>query len=108
MQMNNQAIIITFYVVVPGATVRVTAVPRIAAGMRPRTAAATAAFGSVSAWTAYNELPVLDLGLDSLCFAIIVSRLETVLGVDPFSENDDAPFPANLGEFIRFYENAVE
>jgi len=54
-------------------------------------------------------MPVLDLGLDSLCFAIIVSRLETVLGVDPFSENDDdAPFPANLGEFIRFYENAVE
>lgn len=46
--------------------------------------------------------------MDSLCFAIIVSRLETVLGVDPFSENDDAPFPANLGEFIRFYENAVE
>ena len=70
--------------------------------------AATAAFGSVSAWTAYNELPLLDSGLDSLCFAIIVSRLETVLGVDPFSENEDAPFPVNLGEFIRFYENAVQ
>ena len=54
-----------------------------------------------------DELPLLDLGLDSLCFAIIVSRLETVLGVDPFSENEDAPFPVNLGEFIRFYENAV-
>ena len=55
-----------------------------------------------------DELPLLDLGLDSLCFAIIVSRLETVLGVDPFSENEDAPFPVNLGEFIRFYENAVQ
>ena len=53
-----------------------------------------------------DELPLLDLGLDSLCFAIIVSRLETVLGVDPFSANEDAPFPVNLGEFIRFYENA--
>jgi hypothetical protein len=53
-------------------------------------------------------LPVRDVGLDSLSFAIIVSRLETVLGVDPFSENDDAPFPANLVEFIRFYENAVQ
>jgi hypothetical protein len=72
-------------------------VPRIAAGTRPRTAAATAAFGSVSAWTAYNELPVLDLGLDSLSFAIVVSRLEIVLGVDSFSENDDGAFPANLG-----------
>ena len=54
-----------------------------------------------------DEMPLLDSGLDSLCFAIIVSRLETVLGVDPFSENEDTPFPVNLGEFIRFYENAV-
>jgi hypothetical protein len=55
-----------------------------------------------------DELPLLDSGLDSLCFAILVSRLETVLGVDPFSENADALFPVNLGEFIRFYENAVQ
>jgi hypothetical protein len=55
-----------------------------------------------------DELPLLDSGLDSLCFAIIVSRLEIVLGVDPFSENEDAPFPVNLREFIRFYENAVQ
>ena len=54
-----------------------------------------------------DELPLLDSGLDSLCFAIIVSRLETVQGVDPFSENEGAPFPVNLGEFIRFYENAA-
>jgi hypothetical protein len=105
--MNNQAIVLTFYVVVPGATVRVTAVPRIAAGTRPGTVAATAAFGSVSARTAYNESPVLDLGLDSLSFAIIVSRVETVPGVDPFSENEDALFQVNLGGFMRFHENAV-
>lgn len=55
-----------------------------------------------------DELPLLDLGLDSLCFAIVVSRLETVLGVDPFSANEDAPFPVKLGEFIRFYENAAQ
>ena len=55
-----------------------------------------------------DEVPLLDLGLDSLCFAIVVSRLEAVLSVDPFSENEDALFPVNLGEFIRFYENAVE
>jgi acyl carrier protein len=54
-----------------------------------------------------DELPLLDSGLDSLCFAILVSRLETVLGVDPFSANEDAPFPVKLGEFIRFYENAA-
>ena len=55
-----------------------------------------------------DELPLLDSGLDSLCFAILVSRLETVLGVDPFSENTDSPFPVYLGEFIRFYQNAVQ
>ena len=55
-----------------------------------------------------DELPLLDLGLDSLSFAIVVSRLETLLGVDPFSENEDAPFPVKLGDFIRFYEHAVQ
>ena len=55
-----------------------------------------------------DDLPLMDTGLDSLCFAIIVSRLETVLGVDPFSMNEDAPFPVNLQEFISFYENAVQ
>jgi acyl carrier protein len=55
-----------------------------------------------------DEMPLMDSGLDSLCFAIIVSRLDTALGVDPFSENEDAPFPVSLGEFIRLYENAVQ
>jgi hypothetical protein len=55
-----------------------------------------------------DELPLLDSGLDSLCFAILVSRLEIVLGVDPFSENTDAPFPVTLGELIRFYESTVQ
>ena len=43
-----------------------------------------------------DELPLLDLGLDSLCFAIIVSRLEAALGVDPFSKNEGAFFPVKL------------
>ena len=55
-----------------------------------------------------DALPLLDSGLDSLCFAIIVSRLEAALGVDPFSKNEGPSFPVNLGEFIRFYEKAVQ
>ena len=39
---------------------------------------------------------------------MIVSRRENALCVDPFSENKDASFPVNLGEFIHFYENAVQ
>jgi acyl carrier protein len=55
-----------------------------------------------------DEVPLLDLGLDSLGFAIVVSRLEAVLGVDPFSDDEGVSFPVNLGEFVGFYENAVQ
>ena len=39
-----------------------------------------------------DDLPLLDTGLDSLCFAILVSRLEDLLGRDPFSASDDVSF----------------
>ena len=53
-----------------------------------------------------DNLPLVESGLDSLCFAIVVSRLEGSLGLDPFSTNEDVPFPATFGEFINFYESA--
>jgi acyl carrier protein len=53
-----------------------------------------------------DATPLLDSGLDSLCFAIIVVRLEDELGVDPFSTSEDTEFPVTFGDFIRFYENA--
>jgi acyl carrier protein len=55
-----------------------------------------------------DDLPLLDSGLDSLCFAILVTRLEDSLGVDPFSTSEDGGFPVTLGEFIHFYENAAD
>lgn len=55
-----------------------------------------------------DDLPLLDSGLDSLCFAVIVARLEDVLGVDPFSSGDDAPFPVTVGDFVKAYENATK
>jgi hypothetical protein len=55
-----------------------------------------------------DDLALLDSGLDSLCFAIVVARLETSLGTDPFSEDEDARFPVTFGDFIRFYENATK
>jgi acyl carrier protein len=54
-----------------------------------------------------DDLPLLDSGLDSLCFAIVVARLEGSLGADPFSDDEDARFPVTFGDFIRFYENAA-
>jgi len=53
-----------------------------------------------------DDLPLLESGLDSLCFAIAVARLEDVLGVDPFSTGDDIRFPLTLGDLIKAYENA--
>ena len=54
-----------------------------------------------------DDLPLLESGLDSLCFAIIVARLEDELGVDPLSAAEDARFPVTLGEFVKFYEDAA-
>jgi acyl carrier protein len=54
-----------------------------------------------------DDLVLLDSGLDSLCFAIIVARLEDSLGVDPFSAADDIEFPVTVGDFIKFYEDAT-
>jgi hypothetical protein len=55
-----------------------------------------------------DDLMLLETGLDSLCFAIIVARLEDELGYDPFSAGEDVQFPVTLSEFIRFYEDAAK
>ena len=54
-----------------------------------------------------DELVLLESGLDSLCFAIIVASLEDELGYDPFSASDDVYFPVTLGDFVQFYDNAA-
>ena len=54
-----------------------------------------------------EDLILLDSGLDSLGFAILVARLEDALGVDPFTASDDVYFPVTLGDFVRVYEHAV-
>ncbi len=54
-----------------------------------------------------DQLLLLDSGLDSLCFAIIVAQLEDELGIDPFSDLDDAFFPVTFGEFVQLYETAA-
>jgi hypothetical protein len=54
-----------------------------------------------------DELTLFESGLDSLCFAIVVVRLETLLGVDPFSA-DDLSFPVTFGDFIGCYKNAAK
>ena len=52
-----------------------------------------------------DDLVLHESGFDSLCFAILVARLEDQLGTDPFTVADDAFFPVTLGDFVRAYEN---
>ena len=54
-----------------------------------------------------DDLVLLDSGLDSLCFAVLVARLEDKLGLDPFTAADDVAFPVTLGDFVKVYERAA-
>ena len=51
-----------------------------------------------------DDRPLMETGLDSLAFAIVVARLEDSLGIDPFSASDDAEFPVTFGDFVQMYE----
>jgi acyl carrier protein len=52
-----------------------------------------------------DELKLVQSGLDSLSFAIIVARLEDALGIDPFNSAEALEFPVTFGDFVRLYEN---
>jgi acyl carrier protein len=55
-----------------------------------------------------DDLVLMQSGLDSLCFGILVARLEDLAGFDPFTMADDVYYPVTLGDFIRFYEDAAK
>jgi acyl carrier protein len=55
-----------------------------------------------------DDLVLVESGLDSLGFAILVARLEDTLGFDPFTTSDDVYYPVTLGDFIRFYDDAAK
>ncbi|HEY1890243.1 MAG TPA: acyl carrier protein [Steroidobacteraceae bacterium] len=49
-----------------------------------------------------DTLRLVESGLDSLSFALIVARLEEALGYDPF--DTAASFPVTFGDFVGLYE----
>ena len=51
-----------------------------------------------------NDVILLQSGLDSLGFAILVATLEDELDYDPFTMMEDAVYPTTYGEFIEIYE----
>jgi acyl carrier protein len=52
-----------------------------------------------------DDLSLLDSGLDSLSFALVVMHLENALGYDPFDVEGDVKFPVTFGEFVKLYED---
>ena len=55
-----------------------------------------------------DDKRLLDVGLDSLGLALIVVRLEEMLGFDPFDSSEDVLFPVTFGEFVRLYESRAK
>lgn len=51
-----------------------------------------------------DETVLLESGLDSLGFAILVTRLEEELGYDPFVLMDVPVYPRTLSEFVEIYQ----
>ena len=52
-----------------------------------------------------DETVLLESGLDSLGFAIVVSRLEEELGYDPFVIMSNPVYPRTLAEFVKVYQD---
>jgi len=51
-----------------------------------------------------DDSVLLESGLDSLGFAILVADLEGSLGFDPFVMMEEPVYPNTLGEFVGIYE----
>ncbi|MBO0710544.1 MAG: hypothetical protein J2P47_04595 [Acetobacteraceae bacterium] len=54
-----------------------------------------------------DDLSLLGSGLDSLCLAVIVARLDDDLGLDPFGVYEEVTMPSTFGQFVALYEHAA-
>ncbi len=52
-----------------------------------------------------ESVVLLQSGLDSLGFAVLVVELEDRVGFDPFTENSEAVYPRTFGELVAFYDS---
>jgi acyl carrier protein len=52
-----------------------------------------------------DDTKLIESGLDSLSFAVIVARLEDLLGIDPFNAADVLEFPVTFRDIVRLYED---
>ncbi len=50
-----------------------------------------------------DDAVLLETGLDSLGFAILVAKLDQELGYDPFILMEQPCYPRTFGEFVEIY-----
>lgn len=50
---------------------------------------------------------LLECGLDSLGYAMLVAQLEENLGFDPFTELAIDTYPSNFAEFLGIYQQCA-
>jgi len=55
-----------------------------------------------------DDLKLLESGLDSLSFALIVARLEDAVGFDPFDSDEEMRFPVTFGDFVAALRGSPE
>jgi hypothetical protein len=51
-----------------------------------------------------SETVLLESGLDSLGFAILIARLEEELGYDPFTIMEEPVYPQTFGQLVEIYQ----
>jgi aryl carrier-like protein len=62
------------------------------------------AIGATLAGPLTGDTVLLNSGLDSLGFAVLVARLEERLGYDPFIIMSAPVYPRTFAEFVGIYE----
>ena len=78
--------------------------------MNPRTTIerlfieALAETGTATSAPLADDLVLLQSGLDSLGFAVLVTQLESELGYDPFTLMTEPCYPRTFGELVGIYE----
>ena len=55
-----------------------------------------------------DDMVLLESGLDSLGFAVLVTDLEFKLGYDPFTLMDEPVYPRTFGELFSIYDRFKE
>jgi len=51
-----------------------------------------------------TDTVLLESGLDSLGFAILIARLEEELGYDPFTIMEEPVYPQTFGQLVDIYQ----